>query len=255
MGADQSAMQQRKKELNAAELCVPVAAAEEVEGAPVAENVEYVTEFVKLNASHSAPTRIHHRELASAQKEAADLTELLLIGDYAPHDLPSVAAAFALVSNAYGVLIKSAEVEERLMQPSSIDDVSEFLGMKIYPVFSKPEYVRYYINTNIPVIMCLYVPTIWLLDDSGDARMLDEQTTNDTERTLICCVAFKHSKKHNHFGIAFDKENEVHIRYVDDRIIEKYARDVCLVNTDVRPAKGPKRKYIRIKDRIDDAPV
>jgi len=209
-----------------------------------------VSEFCKLNTAYHAPTRIHSREMASARQDTADLTNMLILPDYRAHDLPSCAAVFALIGHAYGVLMDVNDLEERMAQPASMDDVAIMLNMKLFPVFPRVEYVRYYLNTRVPVAMCLTVPVDWILDDSGNARVLETDADYSVAVVLIACVAFKHALSRGYIAIAFDKENETHIRYVEDGIIEKHARDVCLIDTSTMiPPKTERKKRYRIKEQ------
>lgn len=205
----------------------------------------------KLSDVYYAPTRLAQVELATARADEADLSEVIFARIGSAHDLPTPSAAFATVARAYGIDIDPMALDERMSMPASIDECASIVRMKLFPVASKTAHVRYYLNIGMPLVACIRVPVAWLANETAKARTLTEAADYRKDTMRMACVVFKHSLKQQHFGIAFDLNNEPCVRYVKDLVFEREVRDLCLVETSTALDTGARRPRRRV--RVADA--
>jgi hypothetical protein len=209
-------------------------------GASSSENIPPPrhVDFCKLHPTYVAPVAISAKKLNAQNAPENDLYDEIFVADYQPHKLPTASAAVALVARAYGKVVNAQDVDSRLKQPASVREVCELLEWKEHAVLSSAVYVRYYLNLHIPVIACLRIPIDWIM--GGLEKILDMEFYQDARTVQIACVFFAHDGE-DLFKIAFDRDEEVTIGIVNTEVLEKFARDMCVIEVS-SPRKGPKIK-------------
>ena len=191
----------------------------------------------KLNSVYVAPPVISSKKLSSVPKTSKDLADDLFVAEYEPHEYPSATAAISLVARAYGKTLKPDDIEDRLPQPSSLQEVCELLRWNMYAVLPNAEHINYYLNLNIPVLACMCMPVEWL--QSGLERVLTVGMYEDSKSLYIAAVIY--SFQNNLVGVAFDIDRELSKGLVEISVIEMFARDVCVIDV------ADQRKGLKIK--------